>query len=83
MKEANVYNAIESGISLFISFLISFAVVGTFAYYHDKGGDVADLNLRNADKALEQSFGKGAKYVWGIGLLAAGQSSTMTGTYSG
>ena len=53
MKEANIYNAIESGISLFISFLISFAVVGTFAYYHDKGGDVSDLNLRNADKALE------------------------------
>jgi len=22
-------------------------------------------------------------YVWGLGLLAAGQSSTMTGTYTG
>jgi len=51
VNEANIYNAIESGISLFISFLISFAVVGTFAYYHDKG--FTDLNLRNADKALE------------------------------
>lgn len=39
VKEANIYNAIESGISLMISFFISFAVVGTFAYYHDKGGD--------------------------------------------
>lgn len=53
VKEANIYNAIESTISLFVSFMISFAVVGTFAYYHDKGGDVSDLNLRNADKALE------------------------------
>lgn len=35
VHEANVYNAIESAVSLFISFLISFAVVGTFAYYHD------------------------------------------------
>lgn len=50
VHEANVYNAIESGISIFISFLINFAVVGTFAYYHDKGID--DLNLRNADTAL-------------------------------
>jgi natural resistance-associated macrophage protein len=53
VKEANIYNAIESGISLFVSFLISFAVVGTFAYYHDKGGSVEDLNLRNAGQALE------------------------------
>jgi natural resistance-associated macrophage protein len=28
-------------------------------------------------------LGKSAKYVWGVGLLAAGQSSTMTGTYAG
>jgi natural resistance-associated macrophage protein len=72
VKEANTYNAIESSISLFISFMISFAVVGTFAYYHDNGGDTADLNLRNADKALEASFGKGARIIWAIGLLAAG-----------
>jgi natural resistance-associated macrophage protein len=72
VKEANTYNAIESSISLFISFLISFAVVGTFAYYHDNGGEAADLNLRNADKALEASFGKGARIIWAIGLLAAG-----------
>lgn len=28
-------------------------------------------------------FRKAALYIWGIGILAAGQSSTMTGTYSG
>ena len=28
-------------------------------------------------------FGDKAKYIWAIGLLAAGQSSTMTGTYAG
>lgn len=42
-----------------------------------------DLNLRNADKALEQAFGNEARIIWGVGLLAAGQSSTMTGTYAG
>ncbi len=83
VKEANIYNAIESGISLFISFMISFAVVGTFAYYHDNGDPNIDLNLKNADIALEKSFGKGARIIWAVGLLAAGQSSTMTGTYSG
>ncbi|KAK7471643.1 hypothetical protein BaRGS_00035740 [Batillaria attramentaria] len=28
-------------------------------------------------------FGLAAMYVWGVGILAAGQSSTMTGTYTG
>ena len=83
VHEANIYNAIESAISLFISFLISFAVVGTFAFYHDTSTTPIDLNLRNADQALQQSFGSGARVIWGLGLLAAGQSSTMTGTYAG
>lgn len=66
---------------MFISFLINFAVVGTFAYYHNKGFD--DLNLRNAEEALKETFGNFARVIWGVGLLAAGQSSTMTGTYCG
>lgn len=44
--ESNIYNAVESGFSLLISFLISFSVVGTFAYYHNSG---LDLSLRTAD----------------------------------
>lgn len=28
-------------------------------------------------------FGIGAMYIWAIGILAAGQSSTMTGCYAG
>lgn len=28
-------------------------------------------------------FGPAALYIWAVGILAAGQSSTMTGTYSG
>lgn len=29
------------------------------------------------------SFGVAAMYIWAVGILAAGQSSTMTGTYAG
>lgn len=32
---------------------------------------------------LGNRFGKDMTYIWAIGLLAAGQSSTMTGTYTG
>lgn len=28
-------------------------------------------------------YGDAARYIWAVGILAAGQSSTMTGTYSG
>lgn len=29
------------------------------------------------------AFGIAATYIWAVGILAAGQSSTMTGTYAG
>lgn len=32
---------------------------------------------------LGETFGTATKYIWAIGLLAAGQASTMTGTYTG
>ena len=34
VADAVNYNAIESCVSLFISFLINFAVIGTFAFYY-------------------------------------------------
>lgn len=35
MREAVIYNNIESGISLFVSFVISTMVIATFAEYKD------------------------------------------------
>ena len=82
VKEANKYFSIEAGFSLFISFLINLSVVSTFAYYHLQTGS-NDITLENAHKSLAKSFGSSAKIIWAIGLMAAGQSSTMTGTYAG
>jgi natural resistance-associated macrophage protein 2 len=82
VREANKYFSIEAGISLLISFFINMSVVATFAYYHLKPGS-GKIYLENAHLSLEQSFGKEATLIWGIGLMAAGQSSTMTGTYAG
>ena len=82
--EALIYNYIESAISLAISFTISTAVITTFAVYTLNNPDEEkDLDLLSASYALEGYFGASAKYIWAIGLLAAGQSSTMTGTYAG
>lgn len=47
------------------------------------GNETIDANLFNGGVFLGCQFGTAAMYIWAIGLLAAGQSSTMTGTYSG
>jgi len=45
--------------------------------------NTSSIDLHSAGIFLDNCYGKYAGYIWGIGLLAAGQSSTMTGTYSG
>lgn len=82
VRESCIYNAVESSISLLVSFSINFAIIGTFAYYHFADPTLT-LNLSTAAIAFESTFGNAAKIIWGVGLLAAGQSSTMTGTYAG
>lgn len=42
-----------------------------------------EVDLYTGGIALGCSFGPAALYIWAVGILAAGQSSTMTGTYSG
>ncbi|KAL4479606.1 hypothetical protein ABPG72_004202 [Tetrahymena utriculariae] len=74
------YFKIETGISLLISFFINMAVIGTFANWYNSG---TDIDLSSSATVLEDNPGTAAKYIWGIGLLAAGQSSTLTGTLTG
>lgn len=42
-----------------------------------------DADIYKGGIYLGCKFGAAALYIWAIGILAAGQSSTMTGTYSG
>jgi natural resistance-associated macrophage protein len=42
-----------------------------------------DADLYKAGVFLGCQFGLFPMYIWAFGILAAGQSSTMTGTYSG
>lgn len=86
VKEALRYYSIESTVALVVSFIINLFVTTVFAkgFY---GTDVADsIGLINAGQYLQEKYGGGylpILYIWGIGLLAAGQSSTITGTYAG
>lgn len=45
--------------------------------------DLVDVDIYKGGVFLGCQFGIGAMYIWAIGILAAGQSSTMTGCYAG
>lgn len=45
--------------------------------------NLVDADLYKGGIFLGCAFGIYAMYIWAVGILAAGQSSTMTGTYAG
>jgi NRAMP (natural resistance-associated macrophage protein)-like metal ion transporter len=81
-REALTYFGLESAIALFIAVLINLFVIAVFAAgFYGSGAD--DIGLATAGLHLGERFGGFVVYIWALGLLAAGQSSTMTGTYTG
>ncbi|KAI7866453.1 NRAMP family, partial [Spinellus fusiger] len=85
VREANFYFAIESGLALLTSYLINLAIVVVFAQvFYQPGKEMGQLpGLYDASEVLRNTLGEYARYLWAAGLLAAGQSSTMTGTLAG
>ena len=84
IKEGIVYNTIESALALAISYFINMFVVCNFAYMdYSKCGDVGDIGVASAGTCMEKNYGTYMLYIWAVGLLASGQSSTCTGTYAG
>lgn len=45
--------------------------------------DIVEADLYKGGLFLGCTFGAAAMYIWAVGILSAGQSSTMTGTYAG
>ncbi|XP_009620157.1 metal transporter Nramp2-like [Nicotiana tabacum] len=86
VQEALNYYTIESSIAVFVSFSINLMVTTVFAKGFYGTLQAHSIGLVNAGQYLQERYGGGLfpiLYIWGIGLLAAGQSSTMTGTYAG
>ncbi|KAI3451961.1 hypothetical protein Pfo_008626 [Paulownia fortunei] len=86
VREALTYYSIESGAALAISFMINLFVTTVFAKAFYGTEQANSIGLVNAGKYLQEKYGGGLfpiLYIWAIGLLAAGQSSTITGTYAG
>ncbi|KAJ2846127.1 hypothetical protein IWW36_004496 [Coemansia brasiliensis] len=86
IREAMRYFKIETSISLLYAYLINMAVVVVFCKAFEmlraEGMSYA-ASLAEGATILSHVLGDGSKYVYAIGLLAIGQSTTMTGTLSG
>lgn len=82
-RESLKYYKIESAVALLVTLGINTAVISVFSHgFHSQHKDM-NIGLQNAGEYLGRRFGSSMAVVWAIGLLAAGQSSTMTGTYAG
>jgi natural resistance-associated macrophage protein len=59
--------------------------VHQYVYFYSlqSNNETVDADIYRAGLFLGCKYGDAARYIWAVGILAAGQSSTMTGTYSG
>ncbi|KAJ2708345.1 hypothetical protein H4R19_004790, partial [Coemansia spiralis] len=86
IREAMRYFRIETSVSLFYAYLINMSVVVVFCKAFEimrAEGVPYVASLAEGATVLSHVLGGGSKYVYAVGLLAIGQSTTMTGTLSG
>lgn len=83
IKRAIKFNFIDSTIALNLAFFVNAAILilAATAFYKNGYFEVADI--QDAHKLLTGIFGSLAPSLFAIALIAAGQSSTITGTLAG
>eukprot|EP00253_Pinus_taeda_P001329 PITA_01329 len=84
------YFLIETGVALFIAFMINVAVISVAGSIclspnlpPEQLQNCGNLDLNASAFLLKQVLGNWSSTVFAVALLASGQSSTITGTYAG
>ncbi|KAJ2859258.1 hypothetical protein GGI22_003044 [Coemansia erecta] len=86
VREAMRYFRIETSACLVYAYLINMAVVVVFCKAFEvlgASGTPYKPSLADGASVLSSVLGPASKYVYAVGLLAIGQSTTMSGTLSG
>ena len=84
LKEANKFNLIDSVVALNAAFFVNAAILIVAAAVFFKNGYNNVASIIDAHALLAPLLGsKAAPIIFGIALIAAGQSSTITGTFAG
>ena len=84
IKQAIKYNFIDSTIALNLAFFVNAAILILAAATFYKNGMFEVAEIQDAHRFLEPLLGsKWAPILFAVALIAAGQSSTITGTLAG
>ena len=84
IKQALKYNFIDSTIALNLAFLVNAAILILAAATFYRNGMFGVAEIQDAHKFLQPLLGtKWAPVLFAVALIAAGQSSTITGTLAG
>ncbi len=83
IRKAIKYNRIDSTIALNIAFLVNAAILVLAATVFFKTGNSDVAEIKEAHRLLPGFLGETAPILFALALIAAGQSSTVTGTLAG
>lgn len=83
IREAIKFNFIDTFIALNMALFVNAAILILAAAAFFTAGHTQVSEIQDAHKLLNDIFGKAAPTLFAIALIAAGQSSTLTGTLSG
>lgn len=83
IKDSLKYNLIDTTIALNLAFFVNAAILILAAAAFYKNGLFEVAEIQDAYKLLDNIFGSVAPTLFAIALIAAGQSSTITGTLAG
>ena len=84
IKQALKWNFIDSSIALNIAFLVNAAILILAATVFFKTGQTGVVEIKEAHKLLPAFLGTNlSSILFAVALIAAGQSSTVTGTLAG
>ncbi|WP_256004498.1 Nramp family divalent metal transporter [Pedobacter deserti] len=83
IKEALKFNFIDTAVALNLAFFVNAAILILAATAFFKNGMHEVAEIQDAHKLLQNIFGDTAPALFAIALIAAGQSSTVTGTLAG
>jgi manganese transport protein len=83
IKQALRFNNIDSAVALNIAFLVNAAILVLAATVFFKTGNSNVAAIKEAHQLLPSFLGNAAPVLFAVALIAAGQSSTVTGTLAG
>lgn len=83
IRQAIRFNRVDSTIALNLAFLVNAAILILASSVFFKSGNSHVAEIREAHRLLPSFLGNLAPILFAVALIAAGQSSTVTGTLAG